>query len=195
MSANIPVSEAVAVSGVVCTLKPTIDFQQDFFAVFGLTPACEIDLADLSVRYRGLQQAVHPDRFIRECDRSQRLAQQQASRVNEAYRTLKSPLGRAQYLLELAGHYGSPEETTRDTVFLLEQMGLRERLDLSAGCLSALDELHDDVNRSNESNFQLFALAWQTQDWQQAKKMVMKLQFANKLLSEIEDRQARLLDA
>ena len=195
MSTITQVPEVTAVSGIVCTLKPTIDFKQDFFAVFGLVPDCDIDLVDLSARYRSLQQAVHPDRFMRECERSQRLAQQQASLVNEAYRTLKSPLARAQYLLELAGQSCAPEEITRDADFLMTQMDLRERLDMSAGDLSALDALYNDVSKTIHDSFGSFSLAWQTKDWQQAKRLVMKLQFANKLLSEIEDRQVRLLDA
>lgn len=179
---------------IVCTLTPSVDMQQDYFSLFGLQPSCEIDPVDLAARYRQLQQAVHPDRFMRECDRSQRLAQQQAAQVNAAYNTLKSSLLRAQYLLELAGQQRAPETTLHDSVFLFEQMELRERLDESAKNIDALDALLVDVKKTIWGYEQLFAAAWKKSDWSQAKLMVDKLQFATKLAHEIDDRQARLLD-
>lgn len=179
---------------IICTLTPSVDALQDYFSLFGLAPSCEVDLADLAVRYRHLQQAVHPDRFMRDCDRSQRLAQQQAAQVNAAYNTLKSPLKRAQYLLELAGQQRAPETTLHDSAFLFEQMELRERLDESAKNIDALDALLVDVNKAIQDYEQSFAAVWQSKNWQQAQLLVDKLQFATKLAHEIDDRQARLLD-
>lgn len=178
----------------ICTLKPALDLQKDYFAVFGLQPACDIDLAQLAATYRSLQQLVHPDRFTRDCDRTQRLAQQQAAMVNAAYQTLKSPLARAQYLLELAGQVRTQESTLRDADFLMQQMLLRERLDEAAGSLEVLDALLVDVRASQQQYQQDFAAAWQRRDWPQARVLVDKLQFADKLAREIGDRQARLLD-
>lgn len=180
--------------GIVCTLQPSVDLQQDYFSVFGLSPACDIDQADLSARYRSLQQAVHPDRFMRECERSQRLAQQQAAQVNAAYNTLKSPLARAQYLLEMAGQHRAQEITLRDPEFLMQQMLLRERLDDAAKDIDALDGLLADVRAASQEYLQDFAGSWQARDWPQAQLLVDKLQFASKLAQEIDDRQARLLD-
>lgn len=179
---------------IACTLKPSLDPRQDYFSIFGLEPSCEIDLADLAVRYRQLQQAVHPDRFMRECERSQRLAQQQAAQVNAAYNTLKSPLTRAQYLLELAGQQRAPEITLHDPAFLFQQMELRERLDESARDVQALDGLLGDVKKSIQDYEKSFSISWAESDWPQAQVMVDKLQFATKLAHEIDDRQARLLD-
>lgn len=179
---------------IACTLKPSLDPRQDYFSIFGLEPSCKIDLADLAARYRQLQQAVHPDRFMRECERSQRLAQQQAAQVNAAYNTLKSSLPRAQYLLELAGQHRAPETTLHDPAFLFQQMELRERLDESAKDIHALDLLLVDVKNTICDYEQSFAAAWQAGDWPKAQITVDKLQFASKLAHEIDDRQARLLD-
>lgn len=177
-----------------CTLEESVDLSRDYFAAFGLSPTCELDLAELANRYRQLQQAVHPDRFLRECDRSQRLAQQQAAYVNQAYATLKQPLTRAQYLLQLAGRERAPETTLHDPLFLMEQIALRERLDEAQGDLGTLDALYDEVSASRQQCWQQFAAAWQAADWPQAQQAVDRLQFAVKLLHEIEDRQARLED-
>lgn len=183
-----------AAHGIVCTLKPSLDLQQDYFSLFGLQPSSQLDVAELSSRYRNLQQAVHPDRFMRECDRSQRLAQQQAARVNTAYQTLKSPLARAQYLLELAGQQRAQETTLHDPAFLMEQMELRERLDDASQHVDALDNLLADVHLASKQYLQDFSEAWEKQDWSRAQLLVDKLQFSSKLAQEIDERQACLLD-
>lgn len=194
MSDSLSMTQTNGAQGIVCTLQPSIDAQQNYFAILGIQPACEVDLHDLANRYRRLQQAVHPDKFLRECDRSQRLAQQQAALVNEAYRTIKSPLARVQYLLEMAGQHQAQSETSKDVAFLMQQMELRQRLDQVVGDLDALDELSNDVHESIKEYLDAFSVAWSAANWQAARSVMVKLQFASKLSSEIEDRQARLLD-
>jgi len=179
---------------IACTLKPAFGEQQDYFSIFGLVPSCVVDLDDLRVRYRQLQQAVHPDRFAHECDRSQRLAQQQAAQVNAAYNTLKSPLLRAQYLMARAGQERAAERTVQDAGFLMTQIELRERLDEAANDLNTLDQLMVDVRQKIAQHQQSFAEAWQKQEWLAAQNAIDKLQFATKLSLEIEDRQEHLLD-
>lgn len=179
---------------IVCTLKPTLVVGQNYFSILGVEPSFEVDLNALAAHYRQLQQTIHPDRFMHECERSQRLAQQQAAQVNEAYNTLKSPLLRAQYLMELAGQQHVLERTVRDADFLFEQMLLRERLDEAASNLTALEYLQTDVQQAAKQYQDSFAAAWQKQEWPAAQQAIDKLQFANKLLHEIEERQERLLD-
>lgn len=179
---------------IACTLKPLLSDEQDYFSMFGLQPSCDVDVTQLAERYRQLQQAVHPDRFMRECDRSQRLAQQQAAQVNTAFNTLKSPLLRAQYLLERAGQSHALERTVHDGAFLMAQIELRERLEDAAGDLPALDHLTADVQQQTQHYQEQFAASWQKNDWTAAQSAVDKLQFATKLLHEIENRQELLLD-
>lgn len=177
-----------------CAEGEPLDLGRDYFAAFALPLDCEVDGQLLAARYRQLQQAVHPDKFLRECDRSQRLAQQQAAYVNEAYTTLKTPLLRAQYLLRLAGQERAQETTVHDPVFLMAQIELRERLDDARSDLAALDALYDEVDQEKQQYWQDFAKNWRAQDWTGAQRAVDRLQFAVKLLHEIEERQAALED-
>ena len=78
-----------------------MNFSSDFFAVFAISPSWDVDIDDLGVRYRKLQQEFHPDRYATKSDAEKRLAVQAASFINQAFDTLKSPLKRAQYLLAL----------------------------------------------------------------------------------------------
>jgi molecular chaperone HscB len=88
-----------------------------------------VDADRLDRRYRELQRSTHPDRFVNASDQERRLSIQQATRVNEGYRTLRDPLLRGRYLLELAGYaFDDQHHTTGDSAFLTEQMELREAL-------------------------------------------------------------------
>ena len=105
------------------------DFNQDHFALFGLTPAFAVDVAALEQAYRDLQTEFHPDRFAHAGEAEQRRAVQWSTRINEAYQTLKSPFARARYLLELQGiHAMDAANTAMPAGFLVQQMEWRAGL-------------------------------------------------------------------
>ncbi len=81
----------------------TVNLNQNHFELFGLPARFGIDAAALEARYHELQREVHPDRFAAAPEAERRVSMQLATRVNEAYQTLKSPLRRAVYILQLRG--------------------------------------------------------------------------------------------
>lgn len=107
-----------------------IDFSGDHFQLFGLQPRYRIDAAALERAYRDLQREVHPDRFAGGTDTQKRLALQASARVNEAYRTLRDPVARAEYLLALRGVDATSETDSHlSTAFLARQLERREQAD------------------------------------------------------------------
>ena len=80
-----------------------LDFQQNFFQLFGLPEHYRLDNAQLDLQYHALQTQVHPDKFAHLSDAERRLSMQWATRANEAYQTLRNPIRRGRYLLELNG--------------------------------------------------------------------------------------------
>lgn len=105
------------------------DPSQNYFQLFGLPTSFALDTERLAERYRRLRQTVHPDLFATAGEREKRLALQASTLVNEAYQTLRDPLARARYLLQVRGAgAGDDQETTQDMAFLMEQMELREAL-------------------------------------------------------------------
>ncbi|MES9845310.1 MAG: Fe-S protein assembly co-chaperone HscB, partial [Candidatus Sedimenticola sp. 6PFRAG5] len=80
-----------------------LDFSKNYFELFGLPAGYIIDAEQLSGRYRELQRVVHPDRYANASDQERRLSMQGATRINEAFDTLKDPIQRARYLLSLNG--------------------------------------------------------------------------------------------
>ena len=102
---------------------------QNYFELFDIPVSFVVDLEKLAVSYRQLQQQVHPDKFVTSSAQERRLSIQYAARINDAYQVLKSPLKRAQYLLELNEFSTQDEDTAMDNAFLMEQMELRETLE------------------------------------------------------------------
>jgi molecular chaperone HscB len=170
----------------------------DFFEIFAIPVAWQVDSSQLQSRYLKLQQEFHPDRFASHSDTEKRLAVQTASLINQAYDTLKSPLKRAQYLLELNKIDASQDShITSDGVFLMEQIELREALsDVpdSADPFAALDNLRSGVENSYAEQQSQFQAQYQESDFDHAFNTVAKMQFSAKLLDEIEQLEAELED-
>lgn len=130
-----------------------VDFAADHFALFGLPKRFRIDRASLDSAWRDLQTKVHPDRFAAGSDAEKRVALQWASRVNEAYRVLRSPLQRARYLCEIAGHDVEAESNTAmGPAFLMQQMEWREALDdaRASGSQDAFDALSAQLDDARD---------------------------------------------
>jgi molecular chaperone HscB len=103
---------------------------KNHFELFGLNPVYALDLEHLDRAYRDIQSKVHPDRYANAGDAERRASMQMTTQVNEAYRTLKSPVQRGKYLLALHGvDVAFESNTAMPREFLMEQMELRERLE------------------------------------------------------------------
>lgn len=75
----------------------------DYFSVFHLPRKLNIDVAALERDFYRLSRELHPDRFARAPKAEQEAVLEKSSQLNDAYRALKDPIARTQYLLELEG--------------------------------------------------------------------------------------------
>jgi molecular chaperone HscB len=75
----------------------------DFFSVFGLEPCLNLDLPALEAEFHRLSRKVHPDRFARAGENEREWSLADTALLNDAYRTLKDPIHRTEYLLKLEG--------------------------------------------------------------------------------------------
>lgn len=168
-----------------------LDMKQDFFELFGLEPRFAVDLDRLEQAYLEMQGRVHPDRFAHLSDAEKRLSMQWATRANEAFRTLKSPLARGQYLLELKGVDPAFEtNTAMSAEFLMEQMEWREALEEAreAADEDVLDDLARRIRRDTKGLVeQLEAEFDAAGDLDAAADTVRRLKFLEKLQHEIND--------
>jgi molecular chaperone HscB len=75
----------------------------DHWAVLGLERGLGLDRADLQERFHRLNRRLHPDYFRLRSPEEQAISLEASAAVNAAYRALRDPVGRVEYLLELEG--------------------------------------------------------------------------------------------
>ena len=160
---------------------------KNHFELFGLTPAYALDVEHLDRAYRDIQSKIHPDRYANAGDAERRASMQMTTQVNEAYRTLKSPVQRARYLLELNGvDAGFETNTSMPRDFLMQQMELREKLE-EAKKDSELDSISRDLSvERRELESQIQEQLDMKRDFAAAKDLVRKLMFLEKFGEEID---------
>ena len=168
-----------------------LNFAADHFTLFGLPHVQALDQESLDNAFRAVQSQVHPDKHAHAAESDRRLAMQWATRINEAYQTLKSPGRRARYLLQLLGHDPQIESNTAmPAEFLVNQMELR---DAGAEARSAADadgldtvrvRLLGEIRTEYE---RLTGLIDTDRDLVAASNLVRQLMFQEKLLNEIDD--------
>ncbi len=171
-----------------------MNLNQNHFELFGLPARFDVDLAQLDTRYRELQREVHPDRFAAAPDAERRVSMQLATRVNEAYQTLKSPLKRAVYILQLRGVDPKLEtNTAMPSEFLMEQISWRERIEAGSEEPEALLRLQAGLRDESRKIYEtLHGQLDERRDDEAASQTARMLMFYEKLDEEIGDKLAEL---
>lgn len=123
----------------------------DHFAALELPRTFQLSLEVLEAAFKRISRQIHPDRFATASDRERRYALEHSTAVNDAWRTLRVPIKRAEYLL---GLWGRPvNDQTGRTIplpmhFLEQVMELREALgDIKARSdAAALTQLSESLH-------------------------------------------------
>ncbi|GLX79729.1 co-chaperone protein HscB [Thalassotalea insulae] len=171
------------------------------FEIFGLEEKFAIDVDALTERYQSIQKNVHPDRFAHGSDQEKLLAAKKSTQVNDAYQTLKKPLKRAQYMLELRGvDMPSEQASFSDNAFLMRQMELREMLE-EVKFADDIDAAVFEVSQVLETEFeqlykemQIALLENSDASNQSASEILRKLKFYQKLHLELDRLEDLLFD-
>ena len=165
------------------------------FTIFDLPATFSLDANVMSARYRDLQAAVHPDRFVNATDADKRIAMSRTVDLNEAYTTLKDPVRRAMHLLSLVGVDGlDAKNTSMPADFLMQQIDWREAL--------ADARLKEDDDRLEEMSAELastlaslgdtFDAAYSGEHFAVATTLARKMRFMQKLSEEVDAALAEL---
>src|SRR5690554_3107902 len=108
-------------------LQSRVMAESNHFELFGLSASFDLSVEDLESRYLAKARETHPDRFVNAEPKVRLAAVQSSMRLNDAYKTLKDPVARAEYLLAEHGvTIGANENLAGD--FLIEVLELREEL-------------------------------------------------------------------
>lgn len=159
-------------------------FDKNYFELFSLPVSFSIDQLVLEKSYKHLHGLVHPDRYANKTALEKRMVMQMAAQVNTAYRCLKNPLLRAEYMLSLQGEILALEkQTAHDMDFLQQQIVWRERLqNQDASLVDEIEKVYqryiNELHNGFENDMSVDLL----------KKKIFELRFVDKLKQEIKTR-------
>lgn len=156
----------------------------DHFARLAVRRAYDLEAADLERQYFGFQRRFHPDRFAGKSATEKAHSLQHATSLNEAYETLKSPLGRARYLLELLGRAVVEEDqTTSDPALLAEALEMRQAL-AEAQDGAAVAAITADAEAKIADCHSVLSTAFATDDLDTATELTLRLTYLDKFVRE-----------
>jgi molecular chaperone HscB len=157
----------------------------DHFAVLGLARQYAVDLPAAEAAYQRLSRQLHPDRFATADPRARRASLGHTVQLNEAWRTLKDPLRRAEYLLGLFGVDTASEGKKPGTG---ADRGTR-RVAAPPAFLLEILELHDELKSAQRAG-DAVKVAFMTEEMRGRAAEAMKL-----IASALDTGSAETLDA
>jgi molecular chaperone HscB len=102
----------------------------DYFALFEMPRQLWIEMNGLEQKFLQLSWKLHPDNFVNATEHERELSLKHSSELNDAYRTLRDPVGRVEYLLRIEGARKEGEHKQQAPPELLEEVfELNESLD------------------------------------------------------------------
>jgi molecular chaperone HscB len=135
----------------------TASVKGDHFSLLGLPRKLWIEMSALEKKFLEMSWKLHPDKFVNASPEEQETSLKGSSQLNDAYRVLRDPVARVEYLLEIEGMRKEGEHKQQAPPELLEEVfELNESLDelreakASGGDLGALRSRLE----SEEKNFQ-----------------------------------------
>ena len=157
----------------------------DAFGLLGLPAQFDLDPLVIERAFHDKSKDLHPDRFA-SAPASERVAALSRSRaLNDAYKTLKSPVGRAEYLLARAGvNIGDNEQL--DPTFLMDILELREELAEArvAKQTSLIEKLCGDMKSRRKETLARLPALFETNDLPAIKVQLILLRYVDRYLEE-----------
>ena len=186
--------------------------QADYFAFLGFPRRLQIDMALLEQRFRELSRQYHPDYFYNAPPKERLAALERSSHLNDAYRTLRNPVSRIEYLLTLEGlaltkpGEGSPKvpPSLLEEVFTLNEeldeiRGLREDggdTAILAARLASARKPIEQKRDAHERELQELSARWDAEQnratLEALREQMLERNYINNLLAAI-DREAASL--
>ena len=127
----------------------------DYFTIFELPRKLWIEMGALEQKFLQLSWKLHPDNFVNAGEQERELSLKRSSALNDAYRVLRDPVARVEYLLEIEGERKEGEKKQQAPPELLEEVfELNESMDelreakAAGGDLAALKSKLRSVEKS-----------------------------------------------
>ena len=94
----------------------------EYFEFFGLPETLSLDTGDLQKRFYDLSRQLHPDRYTLKTVEERACSLEATSILNDAYRTLRDPIKRAEYVLNRHGFKNAEQRGNDVPPELLEEV-------------------------------------------------------------------------
>ncbi len=112
-----------------CVKVQPVSKELDYFTCFGFPRRLSIDQQKLETKFYELSRAFHPDFYQNKSDAEQTISLGNSAMLNTAYRTLRDPIQRAEYLLDLEAGSVKDIRTTPPADLFEEILELQDTLD------------------------------------------------------------------
>jgi len=181
----------------------------DYFTFLGLPRRLSIDMALLEQRFRELSRQYHPDYFYNAPPKERLASLEQSSHLNDAYRTLRNPVSRIEYLLGLeglqlgGGEGGVPPSLLEEVFALNEELDeIRDAREAGTdpeglrGRLAAARKPIEDKRDEHERDLQKLSAQWDAQQDRTTldalRERMLERNYINNLLATIDRETANL---
>lgn len=175
------------------------DAADDRFAVLGLPRRFEVDLGAAEAAYKDLSRQLHPDRFAKADPRARKAALARTVAINDAWRTVKDPIKRAEYLLELAGfgltgddrkaggEVAATKKVAAPPAFLVEILELREELGEAqqAGDTVKVAFMAEEMRGRAAEAMKTMAAALEAGRFEEGARLLVALRYYQRFLDEV----------
>ena len=112
-----------------CVKVQPVSKEMDYFTCFGFPRRLTIDPNKLEVKFYELSRAFHPDFYQNKSETEQAISLANAATLNTAYRTLRDPIQRAEYLLDVEAGSVKEIRTSPPADLFEEILELQDTLD------------------------------------------------------------------
>ena len=160
----------------------------DPFAILGIAPSFDVDLAAVEQTHRELSRALHPDKYVGAGPSERRESLSRAMGVNEAWRIVRDPIRRAEALLAREGVTVAEDRAPPgDPEFLMEMLEQREALSeaISAKDRGAVAKLAAAVRARADAAERAVGAAFDAKEVEAVAARLGELRFFRRFLDEV----------
>ncbi len=162
-------------------------FKQNFFELFDIDIAIDINKIELDQKVKTLQTKFHPDKFANGSDLEKRLALQLSSHVNDGYKILSDIVLRVEYILKINNFVKDESMTINDPDFLQEQIEYNELIE------SLQEKFDDNLAKDHLNKIKLLLkstiddikISFRLEDYESMSKYLSKLRFYIKNINNL----------
>ena len=161
--------------------------KKNFFELFNIDIAVDINKSELDEKVKALQIKFHPDKFASGSDFEKRLALQLSSHINDGYKILSDIVLRIEYILKINNFVKDESKTINDVSFLQEQIEYNELEE------SLKEYYDDDLVRNHLNKIKLLLknsiedikLSFKSKDYETMWQHLSKLRFYIKNINNL----------